>query len=135
MKTVIATTLAVLALAIGGLARADTRETQQQNLDKYTPYLGAPVEEFPFWSLYKWQLVGPLKVVVWSTIKDAYLVTVRSPCSRLEWARGISVTSKQTHVVSARFDEVRVDGDRCQIEQIQPIDIERMNHEREAARR
>ncbi|HEU4663568.1 MAG TPA: DUF6491 family protein [Dokdonella sp.] len=121
----IACALAACCLVASG-ARADTRETQRRNLERYTPYLQDPVESFPFWRLHEWQLVGPLDVVVWSTIKDAYLVRVRAPCPRLEWARSIAVTSKQSHQVSARFDEVLAGGDRCPIEQIRPIDLVRM---------
>ncbi len=120
----------VLAL---GVAHADTRATQQENLDKYTPYLEAPVEDFRFWSLYKWQLVGPQKVVVWSTVKDAYLLTVEKPCPKLEWADGIGLTSQQSHRISRRFDFVTLKNDRCRIEKIEPIDTVRMNEERRAA--
>ncbi|MEO5559209.1 MAG: hypothetical protein ABIR10_05955, partial [Dokdonella sp.] len=50
--------VALLALAVGS-AQADTRATQQKSLEKFTPYLQAPVDDFQYWSLYKWQLVGP----------------------------------------------------------------------------
>jgi hypothetical protein len=46
---------------------------------------------------------------------------------------GIGLTSKQAHKVSSRFDEVIVGDDRCRIETIQPIDLARMNEERDAA--
>jgi hypothetical protein len=121
------------ALAVG-LAHADTRATQQHNLEKYTPYLQAPVEEFEFWTLYKWQLVGPEQVVVWSTIKDAYLITVEKPCPRLEWAHGIGLTSTQTHKIARRLDFVTFEHDRCRIEEIQPIDTRRMDQERKAGK-
>ncbi|MGA9341441.1 MAG: DUF6491 family protein [Rhodanobacteraceae bacterium] len=121
-------------VATCGLAIADTPATQRQNLDKYTPYIEAPVDSFQFWSLYKWQLVGPDKVVVWSTIKKAYLVTVQAPCPRLEWAPTIGVTSVQSHRVSARFDYVTLKNDRCRITKIEPIDVARMDRERDAGR-
>jgi hypothetical protein len=107
-------------------APAQTRATQQENLERFEKYAGAPIDEFEFWSLYKWQLVGPEKVVVWSTINDAYLVTVEKPCPGLEFARGIGVTSKQRHIVSAKFDEVTYGKGRCQIAEIRPIDYKQM---------
>ena len=127
-------TIMVPALFAASLVHADTRATQQRNLENYTPYLQAAVEDFGFWSLYKWQLVGPEKVVVWSTIKDAYLVTVEQPCPHLEWAHGIGLTSRQSHRISRRLDFVTFGHDRCRIEEIRPIDTARMNHERDAAR-
>lgn len=120
----------VAACGLAAAAHADTRETQRRNLERYTPYMQDPVDAFEFWTLHKWQLVGPLEVVVWSTIKDAYLVRVRAPCARLEWARSIALTSKQSHRVSARFDELRAGGDRCPIDEIRPIDLARMAAER-----
>jgi uncharacterized protein DUF6491 len=125
MKTKLAvlTALAVLSIANAG---AQTRKTQQENLDRFEKYAGAPVDQFEFWSLYKWQLVGPEKVVIWPTINDAYLVTVESPCPGLEWAKSIGVTSKQSHMVSTRFDFVTYGKGRCEISEIRPIDYKRM---------
>ena len=114
-------------LLAAGVAHADTRATQQKNLEKYTPYLQAPVDDFTFWSLYKWQLVGPEKVVVWSTLKNAYLLTVEKPCTQLEWANGIGLTSVQSHQVTRRLDSVTAGDNSCRITKIQPIDLARMN--------
>lgn len=132
MKLRVAGLIGAGVLAMG-VAHADTRATQAKNLEKYTPYLQAPVEDFRFWSLYKWQLVGPQQVVVWSTVKDAYLLTVEAPCPKLEWANGIGLTSQQSHRVSRRFDFLTAGKDRCRIEKIEPIDTARMNEERRAA--
>ena len=120
---------AALALAgalVAPVAFAQTRATQQENLERFEKYAGAPIDEFDFWSLYKWQLVGPEKVVVWSTINDAYLITVAKPCAGLEFARGIGVTSKQRHIVSAKFDDVTYGKGRCQITEIRPVDYKHM---------
>ena len=120
---------AAVALAgalVAPATHAQTRATQQENLERFEKYAGAPVDEFDFWSLYKWQLVGPEKVVIWSTINDAYLVTVESPCPGLEWANSIAVTSKESHMVSTRFDFVKYDKGQCQISEIQPIDYKQM---------
>ena len=119
------------ALVLSQTAIADTRETQLKTLERYTPYLQAPVEQFQFWSLYKWQQAGPDNLVVWTTIKEAYLLTVEQPCSKLEWARAIGVTSQQNHYVTKRTDYVTADGDRCRITAIQPIDYARMQKENE----
>lgn len=117
---------AMTCAAFAGQVRADTPEVQKQHLDEYAPYLEAPVDEFKFWSLYKWQLVGPDKVVVWSTVSDAYLLTVEQPCTHLQWASGIGVTSQASHTVMRRLDAVTAGRDRCRIVQIQPIDTARM---------
>ena len=119
-------TCIVLALCAAG-ASAQTRETQAEHLQRFEKYAGAPVDEFEFWSLYKWELVGPEKVVIWPTINQAYLVSVHAPCPGLEFARGIGVTSQQRHIVSAKFDYVTYGrGQQCAISEIKPIDYKTM---------
>ena len=122
--------IAIVLTALAGAAQADTRATMQETLDHYMPYVGEPVDGFTFWSLHKWKLAGPEKVIVWPTIKDAWLVTVEKPCSRLEWARGIGLSSQQSRQVQVRSDYVQVGNQRCHIEEIRPIDLERMNLDR-----
>lgn len=119
------------ALLLAGAAQADTPQTQQRNLERFTPYLQEPVEQFKFWSMYKWQLVGPDKVVVWTTPEDAYLLTVETPCTQLQWTDALAVTSQASHTVMRRMDAVIADHDRCRIVQIQPVDYRRMERERD----
>ena len=125
MRTFIAA-IVLAGVVAAPAAVAQTRATQQKNLERFEKYAGAPIDAFDFWSLYKFQLVGPEKVVVWSTINDAYLITVAKPCSGLEFARGIGVTSKQRHVVRRKFDYVTYANGRCQLHEIRPIDYRQM---------
>lgn len=125
MKTKLFLGLVLAGLCVSG-AQAQTRKTQQENLERFQKYAGAPVDQFHFWSLYKWQLVGPTKVVVWPTINEAYLLTVNEPCPELEWANTIGVTSKQRHLVSSKFDYVTYSKGQCQISEIRPIDYKKM---------
>ena len=117
------------ALLLAGGARADAPETQRKNLDRFAPYLQEPVEQFKFWSMYKWQLVGSDKVVIWTTIDDAYLLTVETPCTQLQWARDLGVTSQASHTVMRRMDSVIAGNDRCRILDIRPVDYRRMESE------
>lgn len=123
-KTLLA--LAALAAAVPP-AFAQTRATQAERLARYMRYAGAPVDQFEFWQLDHYELVGPLKVVVFPTINTAYLLTVADPCPGLEWSNGIGVTSQESHYVTRRLDDV-TDGSglRCEIEEIQPIDYKQM---------
>ena len=119
-------TCLVLALCAAG-AGAQTRETQQEHLQRFEKYAGSPVDEFEFWPpLYKWELVGPEKVVVWPTINQAFLISVHAPCPGLEWSKAIGVTSKQRHYVTAKFDYVTYGRDQCAIDEIRPIDYKTM---------
>jgi len=73
-------------------------------------------------------------VIAWTTINDAYLLTVEDPCTGLEWAKGIGVTSKQEHIISSKFDYVTFGHDRCKITEIQPIDYRRMQKDEKEAK-
>lgn len=120
--------LAGLLLASG--AQAQTRERQQESLDAYLPYAGAPVDRFQFWKLTDWQLVGENKVIVWPRLNQAFLLTVDEPCMDLEWANAIAVTSS-THMVSVRFEAGK---DTCRINEIRPIDYKKYRQDRAAAK-
>jgi hypothetical protein len=122
----------VLLLTLSVSACAQTREVQDRNLAEYMEYAGEPVDHFRFWRLTSWELVGPQKLVVWPTLKEAYLLTVDQPCTELEWAKAISLTSS-AHTVSARFDYVDVGRERCRIMEIRPIDYAQYRKNRRAS--
>jgi hypothetical protein len=69
--------------------------------------------------------VGPQNVIVWSTIRNAYLVKVDLPCRKLEWATTLGVSQEQKWKVSSKFDYVDV-GEHCRIVEIRPIDLTAM---------
>ncbi|HEY0180166.1 MAG TPA: DUF6491 family protein [Dokdonella sp.] len=122
----------LICAALARAAFADTAETERKNLESYLRYAGPPIDEFRYWSFYDWKPVGADKVAVWTTINDAYLLTVGEPCDGLEWAKHIGVTSQARHVVGTRFDYVTFDRERCRIERIEPIDYRRMKADRVA---
>jgi type II secretory pathway pseudopilin PulG len=126
------TMLAILALLAAATAQAQTREKQEESLDKYLPYAGAPVDHFQFWKLTQWELVGQFKVVVWPRLNEAFLLTVDPPCSELEWAKSIAVTST-ANTVNRGFDSVQVGRDKCRINEIRPIDYKKYRQERMGA--
>jgi hypothetical protein len=121
---------AAAAVGASGLAAADTPATQQKTFESYQPYLEAPVEDFMYWSIYKWQLAGPDKVVVWPRTNEAYMLTVEQPCKDLQWSHGIGFTAKQMHHVTRRIDYLRAGKDRCRVIEIRPIDTKKMDQDR-----
>ncbi|MEP6938648.1 MAG: DUF6491 family protein [Rudaea sp.] len=112
-------------LCLPALASADTRAHEKQQLARFERFAGAPVDEFPMVELFRSQVVGAQDVVLWSTIKQAYLVRVQQPCRQLEWVSGLSVTRAQKWKVSRKFDSVDV-GTQCRIVEIRPIDVAAM---------
>ena len=122
-KTLLLAGCAVLA---SSAAFADTRETEAANLARFQKYAGAPVENFTMWDMYKYQLLGPDTVAVWTGVNDVYLLKVEQPCINLENARAIAVTSKMSHQVNRRLDFVNFGSQQCQILEIRPIDYKAM---------
>jgi len=122
--------LLVAALTVlSTFAHADTRAHENEERARYERFAGAPVDEFAMVELFRSQVVGPQDVVIWATIREAYLVRVQQPCRQLEWAHGLSVSQAQKWKVSRKFDSINV-GTPCRIVEIRPIDLAAM---REAA--
>jgi uncharacterized protein DUF6491 len=112
--------------AVSQPALADTREHEHEELARFQHYAGPPIDEFPMFELWQWQVVGPTQLVLWSTIKDAYLIRVEKSCNNLEWTHGLSVTQEMRQKVSNKFDFVVFGNERCKIAEIRPIDYRRM---------
>ena len=130
----IISSMAALCLsAVAACAIADTPATEAANLARVEKYVGAPVEGFTMWSMYKWQGLGPEKLAVWTKINEAYLLTVEQPCIHLQEARGIRVTSQMSHQVNRRLDFVNFGSQHCQIIEIRPIDYKTMYKDGESA--
>lgn len=113
-------------LLLSSVANADTREREKQELARFESYAGEPIDQFPMFEMWQWQVVGPTRLVVWSTINDAYLIRVDKSCNNLEWTHGLSVTQEMRQKVTKQFDSVVFRNQRCKIEEIRPVDYRRM---------
>jgi hypothetical protein len=122
--------LAVVAFAAGGCASDGNgpRERELARLERIERFAGAPVDEFRFWKIDRWEGLGPDAVAVWTKHNEAWLMTVRTPCTGLEFAMSIGVSSTLNRV-RRLHDEVLFERQRCRIEQIRPIDVRAMRAE------
>lgn len=133
MKKPILLTLSALALltACSGIQqRAGERETVQ----RYMAYAGAPISGFSILGrISGWHPLARDKLVVWTGVNDAYLLTVDSFCLELEFAESISVTTTGGASVQSGFDYVRFWNsfrrERCRIVEIRPVDYRRLRQE------
>lgn len=133
MKTLIAIILAgALASACATTGGGIERTKGEQRLDKYQPYLGEPVRSFTALRKDSWQPISRTQLVLWTTINDAYLLTVMNNCPDLPFAQTVGITSTTSQITT--LDSVIVRRDRCAITQIQPIDVRRMKADRSAAK-
>lgn len=116
-------TLAVIGLMAGSPASfAQTRDAQDDALQSYLAKAGEPVASFPYYTLQRWELVGPDRVVVWTRVNQAWLLTVDKPCSELEYTTSIALTSSARQV-RQRLDHVIVSKGKqhCTIMEIRPL--------------
>ena len=61
---------ALVLSACTGIAR---REDDQQQLDRYLRYAGAPIDQFTYLGRYdNWQAIGPNQLAVWTGMNDAF---------------------------------------------------------------
>jgi hypothetical protein len=125
-------TIAALLLLLGTAAAADTRETMARNRALYERHAGAEVDEIRSWKLYDWLPLGSDALAVWTRPNaGVYLIEVDQPCTELEYAMTIGVSST-TRTVSRQFDRVTVGRESCGIERIREVDYSALRAERVA---
>lgn len=127
---------AVLALGLLGASGCATSlpgpaERDARRLAEVERHVGALVEEFHFWQMDRWESLGREAIAVWTNPNEAYLIRVRPPCTGLDFADGVGVSSTGRRV-NRRFDYVTFGHQRCQIAEIRPIDVKGLKAERRA---
>lgn len=114
--------------------RPGPRERAAQRLAEAERHAGAPVEDFHFWDIQRWEHLGPLEVLVWTRLNEAWLLKLQRPCTGLDYATGIGLTSTANRV-HRRFDAVVFEQQRCRIGEIRPVDGKALKAERRATAR
>lgn len=132
MRTLLTVILASL-LAACAAQQGIERSKGERLLARYEPYVGEPIKSFTAFRQESWQPISRTQFVLWTDFSHAYLITVSNNCPELQFADSISVTSTTSSI--STLDHVLVRGDRCQIQQIQPIDVTKMRKDREAERK
>ena len=79
-----------------------------------------------------WTVVSKDRLVVWTGLNKAYLLTVTGYCPDLQYANAIAVTSTASTV--DKFEKVIVGRDRCFINEIRPLDTKQMKEDRKLLR-
>jgi len=129
MKRIVAlASIALLAVACAGGPRRNTNDDAVAYLD----YAGEPVRGFTSFRLQSWQPLSRNRLVLWTGVNEAYLVTVWDSCPDLQFAHSIHVSSTGSQITT--FDHVNVGRDRCPISQIRPINVRQMKADRAADR-
>lgn len=124
--------LLVAAALLTSCSGIPLEQRDAAELARYESYAGKPVDHFTWLSNYEgWQPISSDQLVVWTDINTAYLITVFHPCIDLMFAHRIALTPT-ADTIYAHFDSVHVEGWRCMINTIQPVDYLRMRHDERA---
>jgi hypothetical protein len=115
----------LLLSACSGIAR---RQDDQSQLDRYLQFAGAPIDHFTYLGRYdSWQALSRNQLVVWTSMNDAYLLTVADICTGLQFTQRIGVSS--TGGTVSRLEAVSFDHQRCPISEIRPVAYRKMRRD------
>jgi len=126
--------LTAAALAALGACSSSGGTRQQEALQRYLAYAGAPIKSFTWLGqFYSWDGLAKDKLVVFTTPSDAYLLSIAPPCDMRFVINRIGLTSTGG-TVYARLDSVIADTPgtgrwTCPINEIRPVDYKRMRAE------
>jgi Family of unknown function (DUF6491) len=129
-KTVVMAVIA--ALMLGACASSLPKVSEETAVQRYQSYAGAPVDRFTAFRVTGWTALTRDKLVLWTGVNEAWLLTVWNNCQDLQFAEGIRL--KRTGASVTRSDMVIVGRDRCPISEIRPIDVKQMKADRAAER-
>lgn len=111
------------ASLIAPLVMAETeREMIGYSRDiNYDGVAGAPMKSLRYFQIRSWTMVDDRHVLLWSKIKEPYLIALRQPCLNADTAQTLSFTSFG-RTITAKMDSVAIGSCKSRIESIRPID-------------
>lgn len=121
----------LVAGLLAACATQSPREREAEAYEVYRDFAGAPVTEFTYLGRYEgWKSLGKNVLAIQTNLNDAYLLRVQGPCSDLQFANTIALTSTG-NTVRRGLDSVRTARETCTITEIRPVDYAKV---REAQR-
>lgn len=122
----------VATLTLAACASSLPRVSEESATERYQNYAGQPVDRFTAFNITGWTALSRDKLVIWTGVNEAWLLTVWTNCQDLQFAERIRL--KRTGASVTRSDMVLVGRDRCPISEIRPIDVRQMKADRAAER-
>ncbi len=111
----------------------------QIRLDFITQFAGEPKSSIPYLRNYDFEPLGKNALLLKYSGNKAYLLLLNNGCNSLTSANAISINNHGS-TINAKFDSVRVISrnnnirEKCQINQIQEVDVKAMKAEEAAIR-
>jgi len=124
--------LASVLLALAACTTSGPRRPAAPAVD-YAQYAGPELMDFHYFRIDSWEVVGRDQLILWTGLREAYLLKVWEPCTELEFAQVIGVSSRFNRLT--RFDKILAGRDVCPIGSIRKLDAARLKADRLKARR
>ncbi len=122
--------LGLTSLLAACTSSAAYRERQDVELARFEKHAGDPVDSIrAFMGVDRWQSLAPTKLAIWTSVNRAYLLTLRAPCSGLEFQQKIAISSTN-NTIHLRFDKVQFENQVCYLAEIRPVDYKALKIER-----
>jgi hypothetical protein len=134
----IITFMALAGFAASGCA-SNPKARDAERLALYRSHAGETVKGFQYYARFSdWTSLGDRAVAIWVGPGRAWLLDLDGPCSDLNFAHAIKLSSNNGRV-SARFDTVQavqrgLPSMPCRIKEIRPIDVKALRAEEKAMR-
>jgi hypothetical protein len=120
----------VAAAALAACSSIPRSERDREALDRYMDYAGQPVSSFNYFGRFDgFQPLSQYQLVVFTSVNEAYLLTLAPPCQGLQFANGVGFSST-AHTVYRGFDSVYFEHERCMISEIRPVDYKSLKQAR-----
>jgi hypothetical protein len=138
LSTQVLTFVALVSFAGSGCA-SNPKVRDAERLALYRNHAGETVKGFQYYSRFSdWTPLGDSAVAIWVGPGRAWLLDLDGPCSDLDFAHAIKLSSNNGRV-SARFDTVQavqrgLPSIPCRIKEIRPIDVKALRAEEKALR-
>jgi hypothetical protein len=116
------TLAAVASFLLATATLAGPAKNETSSLEYYTRFASDPVPSFLLRDFRNWELLDGEHVLVHSTHREAWLISVQRPCRGLNEAWHVEVGQKGSRVY-ANSDAVRFDTGSCRIDQIRRVDL------------
>ncbi len=117
-------------LAVSAADASRYRDRQHAELVMYERYAQEPVDRIrTFFGIDRWQSLGSDKLVIWTSVNRAWLLTLTAPCSGIEFQHTIGISSTNS-TIHRRFDKVQFEHQQCYIDEIRPVDYKTLKRER-----
>ena len=112
--------IALVSLVAAASAFAGPKQIDEERAALYEQFAGEPVPQVKNFQMWRHEILDDNRLMIWGKPGQTFLLTFREPCTELQWARALGLSST-LGTVKADYDYVSARGQRCYIRTIRPV--------------